>query len=164
MYGGALPVARKRKSKKKATSKVVDVEDASEPKKKKAKKDKRVSQEQATGSVVPSIQDEVQDLVPAEILDKRTISGMSVGTSQSLPPQPLIPKQKRKHNVRKLKESTYVIEEDDQVEEAIGLVTREVKRKKAVDAATLQNAVEIVEDIEVPVEDLLKESTVEASH
>jgi urocanate hydratase len=89
---------------------------------------------------------------------------MSVGTSQSLPPQPLIPKQKRKHNVRKLKESTYVIEEDDQVEEAIGLVTREVKRKKAADAATLQNAVEIVEDIEVPVEYLLKESTVEAAH
>jgi hypothetical protein len=88
---------------------------------------------------VPSIQDEVQDLEPAKILNRRTRSGKSVGSSQSLPPQPSILKKKRKHSVRKLKESTYVMEEDDQVEAATELVTREVRRKKAADtAAALQ--------------------------
>jgi hypothetical protein len=38
MYGGALPVAQKRKSKKRIISEADDVEEASEPKKKKAKK------------------------------------------------------------------------------------------------------------------------------
>jgi len=55
MYGGTLPVARKRKSKKKATSKADDVKEASESKKKKAKKEKQASQGKATGSGIPSI-------------------------------------------------------------------------------------------------------------
>jgi len=38
MYGGALPIARKRKSKGRITSEANDVEESSEPKKKKAKK------------------------------------------------------------------------------------------------------------------------------
>jgi kynureninase len=50
------------------------------------------------------------------------------------------------------------------VKAATGLVTREVKRKKVADAAALQKALEIAEDIEVPIEDLLKESIVEAAH
>jgi len=112
MYGGALPVARKRKSKKKTTSEADDDEEASEPNKKKAKKSKNAPQEQAVGSDVPTIQDEVRDLEPAKILNKRTRSGKSVGSSQSLPPQPSIPRKKRKQNVRKLKVSTYVREED----------------------------------------------------
>jgi len=37
MYGGALPVARKRKPKRRTTSKAYDLEEASEPKQKKAK-------------------------------------------------------------------------------------------------------------------------------
>jgi len=63
-----------------------------------------------------------------------------------------------------MKVSTYVVEEDEQVEAATELVTREVKRKKAVDAATLKNALEIARDNEVPAEALLKESTVEATY
>jgi len=54
MYGRTLPVARKRKSKKKATPEADDIEEASEPMKKKAKKEK-----QAVGSDTPTIQDEI---------------------------------------------------------------------------------------------------------
>jgi len=161
MYGGALPIAIKRKSKKKATSEAVDIEEASEPKKKKAKKGKDVHQEQATGSNVPSIQEEVWDLEPAKILDKRTRSGKTVGSSQSLPPQPSISKKKRKPSIRKMKVSTYVEEEDSQVEAATDLVSRDVKRKKVVDIVALQKVLEIGKNIEVPAEVLMKESSSE---
>jgi len=164
MYGGTLPVARKRKSKKKATSEADDVEEASKPQKKKAKKEKQASQGQATSSNIPSIQDEVQDLEPAKILNKRTRSGKTVGSSQPLPTQPSIPKKKRKHAVRKMKVSSYAMEEEEEVEVATKLVTREVRRKKAVDAAALEKALEIGKEIEVHAEVLLKESSVEAAH
>ena len=55
-------------------------------------------------------------------------------------------------------------EEDEEIEAATDLFIREVKRKKAVDAAALQKALEIAKDIEVHVEALLKESTVEAAY
>ena len=55
MYGGALPVARKRKSKKRITSEADYVEEASKPKKKKSKKAKDAPKQQATDSVVPII-------------------------------------------------------------------------------------------------------------
>jgi len=164
IYGGSLPVAsKKRKAKKKATLEA-DNEEASEPKKKKAKKEKDAPQEQLVGSKVPTIQDEVQDLEPTNILNKRTRSGKTVGSSQSLPPQPSIARKKRKQNVRKLKVLTYVTEEDVEIEAASDLVTREVKMKKADDVAALQKALEIAKVIEVPAEALLKESTVEAAH
>jgi hypothetical protein len=89
------------------------------------------------GPAVPTIQEEVQNLAPAEVLNKRTRSGKSAETSQHQPDQPSIPKKKRKHVIRKLKVSPKVIEEEDQIEAATDLVTREVKRKKAEDAATL---------------------------
>ena len=135
------------------------LEEASEPKKKKARKVKDASKEQAVGSGVPTIQDEVQDLEPAKILDKRTKSGKTVGSSQSLPPQPSIAKKKRKQPVKKMKVSTYVEEDDDQVEAATDLVTREVKRKKAAAEAALQIAHEIVEETNIPAEVLLKGSS-----
>jgi len=147
MYGGALLVARKRKSKKRITSEADDVEEASEPKKKKAKKAKDAPKQQATDSVVPTIQDEVQALEPTKILDKRTRSGKLVGSSQPLPLQPSIPKKKRKHPFRKLKVSDYVMEEDDQVEAATDLVTRKVRRKRAADEATLKKASEIAQEL-----------------
>jgi len=59
-------------------------------------------------------------------LDKRTKSGKTVGSSQSMPAQPSIPKKKRKHIVRQMKVSSYVMEEDEQVEAATELVTRDV--------------------------------------
>ena len=163
MYGGALPIARKRKSKKKATSEADDDEEAFEPKKK-TKKAKDAPQEQSVGSEVPTIHDEVQDLELVKILDKRTRSGKTVGSSQSLPPQPSIPRKKVKQNVRKLKVSTYVREEDEEIEAASDLITREVKKKKAADAAASQKALKIAKDFAVPAEALLKESTIEAAH
>jgi len=134
--GAPLRIASKKKTNKRA-SEAVDIEEISEPKKKKAKIAKDVHQEQATSSDVPSIQDEVQDLEPAKILNKRTRSGKTVGSSQSLPPQPSISKKKRKPSVRKMKVSTYVIEEDEEIEVATDLVTKEVKRKKDADAEVL---------------------------
>jgi hypothetical protein len=52
--------------------------------------------------------------------------------------------------VRKLKKAAYVAKDEDQIVAVAGLVTREVKRKKAEDAAALQKALEIARDIEVP--------------
>jgi len=66
------------------------------------------------------------------ILLGRTRSCKAATTSQSAPEQPSIPKRKRKHIVRKLKESRYV-EEEDQIAEATKLVTMEVRRKKVND-------------------------------
>jgi len=55
------------------------------------------------------------------------------------------------------------VEEEDQIEVATNLVTREVKRKKAAEEATLQKANELAQEIGVPAEKLLKESTIEAA-
>jgi len=157
ILGGApLRIASKKKKTNKRASEAVDIEEASEPKKMKAKKTKDVHQEQATGSDVPSIQDEVQDLEPAKILNKRTRTGKTVGSSQSLPPQPSISKKKRKPSVRKMKVSTCVIEKDEEIKAAIDLVTREVKKKKAADAAALQKVMEIAKNIEVPIERIIR--------
>jgi hypothetical protein len=159
MYGGALPVAIKRKSKKKATSEAGDEEEASEPKKKKVRKAKNAPREQDVGSGVPTIQYKVQDLEPFKILDKRTRSGKTVGSSQSLPPQPSIAKKKRKQPTRKMKVSTYVEEEDAQVEAATDLVSREVKRMKATAEAGLLKAQEIAAQTNIYAEVLLKGSS-----
>jgi len=132
--------------------------------KKKAKKKKQAFQVQATGSDIPTIQDEVQDLEPAKILDRRTRNGKTVGSSQSLPAQPSIPKKKRKHVVRKMKVSSYMMEKEEEVEATTELVRREIRKKKVDDAAALQKALEIAREIEVPAEALMKESTVEAAH
>jgi len=43
------------------------------------------------------------------------------------------------------------------------LVTREIKRKKAAEEAALQKAKELAQEIGVPAEQLLTESTVEAA-
>jgi len=102
---------------------------------------------------VPTIQEEVQDLNPTKVLNKRTRSGKLAETSQPLPAQPSISKKKRKHVVRKLKVSS---EEEEEVEEATKLVSRELKKKKSIDAAALKKTLEIAKEIEVPAEVLLK--------
>jgi len=86
---------------------------------------------------MPTIQEEVQNLEPARNLDKRTRSGKSAETSQPQLAQS-IPKKKRKHHVRKLKESPCVIEEEEQIEAATNLVTREVRRKRAAEVRLLE--------------------------
>jgi len=153
MYGGALPLAKSRKSKRKPVSEAEYLEEASEQpakKDKKAKKDKAV---EAIGSGLSSIQKEVQDLEPVKVLNKRTRSCKEAVPS---PPQPSIPRRKRKPTVRKLKLTS---EED---EEATDLVTREVKRRKETDAG-VKKALQLAKDIEIPAEVLAKESIVEAA-
>ena len=96
MYGGVLLVASKKKrklTKEEYLSEVEDDEEASEPQKKKAKVAPQV---EATGSDRLSIQEEVQDLDPVKVLNKRTRSGKSAETSQPQSAQLTIPKKKRK--------------------------------------------------------------------
>jgi len=59
MYGGALPIARNRKSKKRVTSEAEYVDEAPEPLPKKANKGKAPVQVNVVGSTVPFIQAEV---------------------------------------------------------------------------------------------------------
>jgi len=132
MYGGTLKVAKSRKTKRMPLLEAEYLEEAYEQPAKRAKKAKKEKAAEATGSEVATIQEEVEDLEADKILPKRTRSGKAATTSQSVPEQPSIPKRKRKHNVRKLKESRYV-EDEDQIAEATDLVTRELKKKKAAE-------------------------------
>jgi galactose mutarotase-like enzyme len=65
-------------------------------------------------------------------------------------------KLKRKTVVRKLKESAYVAEEEECIEAATKLVTREIKRKKPEDDVALQKALKIAKKIEVPASNLVR--------
>ena len=138
MYGDSFPVAfKKRKTKKKATSEAAD-EEASEPQPKKAKKEKakkETSQVAEVGSAMPTIEEEVEDLELVKIIEQRTRGKKSVGSSGSIPVQLKIGKKKRT-SVRKLRESQYILQEEEDVE-ASGLEIREMRNKKAGDAAAL---------------------------
>jgi hypothetical protein len=155
MYGGALVVARSRKSKRKETSKEEYLE-AEQPSKK-AKKEKASDKLKIGGSGLPTIQEEVQDLNTDVVLNKRTRSGKAAASSQTAPEQPPVPK-KKKTAIRMLKESAYVEEED--IVANTKLVTREVKRKKAEDAAALQKALEIAKETEIPASSFTREDVV----
>jgi transcriptional regulator with XRE-family HTH domain len=126
MYGGALPVAKSRKIKRKTLTKAEYLDDApEEPRKKKAKKAKVASKVEVISSGVPNIQEEVHDLDADKVLKKGTRSGKSVGSSQTQ--------------------------------------TSEIKSKKVAEEDSLQKANLLAQDIGVPVEQLLKDSTVEAA-
>jgi hypothetical protein len=114
------------------------------------------------GPTVPTIQEEVQDLDAGKVLNKRTISGKSVGTSQTQPPQPPLPKKKKKPAIRKLNIIEYVSKDEEKIEATTNLVTREIKNKKAAEEASLQKADLLAQEIGVPAEQLLKDSTVKA--
>jgi len=157
MYGGALKVAKSRKIKKKPLSKAEYLEEAFEQPAKRAKKAKKEKATKATGPEVATIQEEVEDLEADKILPKRTRSGKAATTSQSAPKQLSIPKRKRKLNVRKLKESRY-IEDENQIAEENDLVTRELKKKKAAKESTIQKALELAKHIEVPASSIAREN------
>jgi len=74
MYGGALPVAKSRKTKRKALTIDEYLDEVSEQPAKKAKTGK---ESEATGSG-STIQEKVQDLEPIKVLNKRTRSGKKV--------------------------------------------------------------------------------------
>jgi len=155
MYGGALPVAKGRKTKKRALTKAEYLDEASvEP----PKKSKKAKVAEATGSALSTIQEQVQDLEPLKVLNKRTRSGKEAEPSPSQPAQPSIPRRKRKPVVRKLNPAP----EEEEVEEASELVTREVRRRKEIDTA-IEKALQLAKEIEISAEVLAKESTVEAA-
>ena len=161
MYGGNVKVAKSRKTKRKLVSEAEYLEGASEQPAKKAKKARKNKAPEATGSGVASIQEEVEDLEADKILPKRTRSGEATTTSMTAHEQPAIPKKKRKHVIKKLKESKYVEDEEESVE-ATQLVTREVRRKKVTDEAA-QRAVELASQIEVPASSIAREDVAEAT-
>jgi len=106
------------------------------------------------GPALPTIQEEVEDLEPVKVLNQRTRGKKYVGSSGSIPAQPKITKKKRTP-VKKLKESTYILQEEEDVE-ATELVTREVRNKKAADAAALQKALQLAKEIEVPASSIVR--------
>jgi len=103
MYGGALPVAKSRKSKRKPLIEAEYLEDAPKQPAKKAKRAKKEKASTQVDHALPTIQEEVKDLAPAEVMTKRTRSGKEAEPSPPQPAQPTIPKRKRKPSVRKLK-------------------------------------------------------------
>jgi len=151
MYGGKVKLAKSRKNKRKPVSEAEYLEGASKQPPK-AKKSRRDSASKGTTSGLPTIQEEAEDLQPDQILAERTRSGKTATISSFTSEQPTIPKKKRKHMVRKLKESKYIEAE----EEASELVIREVRRKPVNDEA-VQRAVELASQIIVPASSLLKE-------
>ena len=114
MYGGTVKVAKSRKTNRKPLTEVEYLEDAFEQLARKARKAKKDKASEATGSEVATIKEQVEDLEADKILTDRTRNGKATTTSQSAPEQPFIPKRKRKHVVRNLKESKYV-EDEEQV-------------------------------------------------
>jgi len=161
MYSGNVKVAKSRKTKRKPVSEAEYLEGASEQPAKKAKKAGKDKAPEATGSGVASIQEEVEDLEADKILPERTRSGKATITSSIASEQPAILKRKRKHVVRKLKESKYVEAEEENAE-ATQLVTREVRRKKVNDEA-VQRAMELASQIEVQASNLAREDAAEAA-
>jgi len=159
MYGRTLPVAKGRKSKKRALTEAKYLDDASEQPSQKAKKAKKGKVSIQADPATPTIQEEDKDLAPAEVLSKRTRSGKEVEPSPPQPAQLSIPKRKRRHVVRKLKTAP----EEKNIEEATELVSRVVRRNTEADAASLEKALELAKEIEVPVEALAKESVLEAA-
>jgi hypothetical protein len=159
MYGETLPVAKGRKSKRKAMSKeeYLEVEQpAKEAKKGKAASDKL----NIGGTGLPSIEEEVEDLDTNVVLNRKTRSGKVVASSIEIAPdQPPVPKKKRKPALRKIKESPYVVEEVEGVEASTDLVIREINKKKAEVAAAeaLQKALELAKQIEVPASSFVRE-------
>jgi len=113
MYGGALPVAKSRKTKRKALTKDEYLDEGSEQPAKRVKKAKTDKASKANGSG-STIQEEVQDLEPVKVLNKRTRSGKEAVPSPPQPSKPSIPKKKRKPVVRILKIAS-AEEEDENV-------------------------------------------------
>jgi len=149
MYGGKLPVENGRKAKRKEMTQEEYLE--AEKPSKRVKKDKASEKLKTADSDVPTIQEEVQDLDPEAIVEKKTRSGISAApASTKAPKQTLLKKSKKTPTIRKLEESVYVTEEIEGVEAATELVIREVKKKKAEEAAALQKALEVAKEIEVP--------------
>ena len=152
MYGGALPIAKSRRSKKREMTEAEYIEDAPEQVAKKAKMSKATaSQPNPTASDVLSIQQEAQELDASEVLDKRTRSKKQVDTTH--------PSKKKKKAVKKLRQASLAAEEEEEEVVATSLVTREILKQKAKEAA-VQKALDLASQISVPADVLLKKTLV----
>jgi len=89
MCGTPMKIASKMRKSKKASSEAAEGE-ASKPQPKKAKKEKVALQVNEVGPALQSIQEEVEDLEPIKVLEKRTRGSKSVGSSGSISPKPKI--------------------------------------------------------------------------
>ena len=163
--GSPLRIASKKRKSKKATSEAVE---ESKPKPKKKKKVKTTPQLNIIEPALPTIQEEVADLKPVEVLKTRTGGGTSVAAPTQSKPK----NEKKKRSIRKMKVSKYVEEEDADVEETLSLVTRVKKGKKdAVDsskyliadqeAVLVEQAVKVASQVDIPTASLVKEIAVE---
>jgi len=74
MYGGALQVAKSRKTKRKPLSEAEYLEEASEQPAKKAKKAKKEKASSQTDSTLPTIQEVFKDLAHTKVISRRTRS------------------------------------------------------------------------------------------
>jgi len=125
MFGGALPVAKSGKTKRKPLSEAEYLEEASEQPAKKAKKAKKDKAVERTGSGLATIQEEVKDLCHTEVISKRTRSGKEVVPSPPQPAQTSISRRKRKPIVRKLKLTS---EEDEEATELVIMRSRKERK------------------------------------
>ena len=107
--GVPLKVASKMRKSKKAASKSIEV---SEPRPKKQKEARRAPQMNVIEHALPTIQEEIVELKPVEVLGSRT-RGV---TSEVVPTQSRPRIQRKKRTVRKMKVSQYVVDEDAEVE------------------------------------------------
>jgi len=144
MYGGALPIAKNRKTKRKALTKDEYLVEAPEPAPKKAKKSKAASQEQLADPEVLTIQQEAQELDASEVLDKKTRSSEPADAPQTSLPQSSIPKKKRKMAIKKLRQAS--LAEEQQEEAATSLVRKEILKKRA-EEVVVKKALEIAAQI-----------------
>jgi len=148
MLGSKLPVEKGKKAKRNELTQEEYLEAENPPKR--PKKEKASEKLKSGASEVPSIQEEAQDLNPEVIIPKKTRSGKAVVSASTTALGQTLQKKKRASKPKKLVESVYVTEEIEGVEAATELVSREVKKKKAKEAAALQKALEVAKEIEVP--------------
>lgn len=128
MYGGAVPLARGRRSKRKMTAEeYLDVE-------KSAKKAKVTSDKlKIGGSAMSSIEEVAEDINSSVILSIRIV-----------PEQPAIPKRKRKPALRRTKDFPHVTRKD---EAASDLTLKDLQWKKAEAEKVLEIAPELQESV-----------------
>jgi len=103
---------------------------------------------------VLTIQQEAEELNASKVLDKRTRGKKSADA-----PPSSIPKKKRKMAIRKLRQASLAVEKEE--EAATSLMTREILKQKAKEAA-VQKALEIAAEISVLANVLLEKTTIEA--
>jgi len=124
MYGGELPVAKSRKSKRKDLSEEEYL--AEEQPSKNAKKSKLVKPTEEGGYGFPSIEEEAKESDQARVLGKRTREGQEDAPSPVQAPR--IPKKSRKKAIRRLE---YISEADDESDQEINEMVEEVTNDAA---------------------------------